>query len=468
MRRTGLFSATRNHNGVKHLVRAGLRNPVMIKVAVNEKQGQNNSSSSSSSGSDNSKSKPSSNSATPSTLTNYYSLCKMSTKFNQFVHFIKKHQHQKCICFFLSCAHVEFYYKVLTHLIPSSALHIEPLHGKKVQKRREKAMERFRETDNTKGQNGKGSLLLCTDVAARGLDISNVEWVIQYDAPTDPANFVHRVGRSARAGKRGKSVIFLSEKEESYIDFLSGRQVSLTQLPRDEGGIMNIVSESTDDAGDTDGNDSKMGEEDPDLKDYMPKVKKLVMTDRDVLEKGTKAFTSHIRAYKEHQCGFIFRFSSLNLGELATSFALLRLPKMPELKPHLSSILSKGDFVPAPPSVDIYAIPYLDKSREVARQKRLAKEVAAGGKNAKQIKAEQRLAEKARKEKERTQIALQKGLRDPNKKKKGRNQKIMEEWDELAKEERLHKKLRRGKITKEEYKRLMYGDEKKDDSDSLE
>lgn len=134
---------------------------------------------------------------------------------------------------------------------------------------------------------------------------------------------------------------------------------------------------------------------------------------------------------------------------------------MPELRAHLNSL----DFKPAPPSVDIHAIPYLDKNREAARQRRLAKELAAGGKNAKQIKAEQRIAEKARKDKQRREEALAKGLRDPEKKRKGRNQRLMEEWDDLAKEERLHKKLRKGQITREEYGILMYGDAKKADED---
>ena len=154
----------------------------------------------------------------------------------------------------------------------------------------------------------------------------------------------------------------------------------------------------------------------------------------------------------------------MNLGHLATSFALLRLPKMPELRTHVKAI----DFQPAPPDVNIHGIPYLDKQREAARQKRLTKELAAGGKNAKQIKAEQRIADRARREKERKEEARKRGLRDPDKKRKGRNQQLMEEWDELAKEERLHKKLKRGKISREEYGRLMYGDSKQSDDDESE
>mmetsp|Transcript_5607 Transcript_5607/g.11114 ORF Transcript_5607/g.11114 Transcript_5607/m.11114 type:complete len:192 (+) Transcript_5607:248-823(+) len=159
---------------------------------------------------------------------------------------------------------------------------------------------------------------------------------------------------------------------------------------------------------------------------------------------------SYIRAYKEHHCGFIFRFASLDLGVLATSFCLLRLPKMPELRDKLGKL----NFKPAGPEINIHAIPFKDKAREAARQKRLAAELAAGGKNAKQIKAEQRAAERIRKQKERREAEIAKG-RNPNKK-RGKQARIFDEWDELAKEERLYKKLRTNKISQKEYDRLMY------------
>ena len=53
--------------------------------------------------------------------------------------------------------------------------------------------------------------------------------------------------------------------------------------------------------------------------------------DRDVMEKGVKAFVSYIRAYKEHHCKFIFRLADMDFAELATAFGLLQLPRMPEL-----------------------------------------------------------------------------------------------------------------------------------------
>ena len=148
-----------------------------------------------------------------------------------------------------------------------------------------------------------------------------------------------------------------------------------------------------------------------------------------------------------------YRFGSLDLGLLAASFSLLRLPKMPELRD------KKLNFEPAGPEINIHAIPFKDKARESARQKRLAAELAAGGKNAKQIKAEQRAAERVAKRKEHRAGEIAKG-RNPDKK-RGRQQRIFDEWDDLAKEERLYKKLRTKKITKEEYDKMLYGDKSK-------
>ena len=153
-------------------------------------------------------------------------------------------------------------------------------------------------------------------------------------------------------------------------------------------------------------------------------------------------------------CNIDIRFASLDLGLLATSFCLLRLPKMPELRDILQK--HKGslpNFTPAGREIDIFAIPFKDKAREQARQRRLQEELAVGGKNAKRIEAERRKAEKEQKDHERRQKALEKG-RNPDKK-RGRQAQLVDEWEDLAKEERLIKKLRRGKMTKEEFNDQM-------------
>jgi len=486
MRRTGLFSAT-NTSGVKKLcVKSGMRNPVVVDVAVSAKQLKTSEKNESE---QQLAKKDQSQQATPSSLTNYYIISPLDEKLSRLLSFLRQHSQEKVIIFFLTCACVEYYSAVLKELnSPCKGYVYESLHGKLVQKRREKAMERFRQRkcgqtdDDDDDTVNAGGALLCTDVAARGLDISDISWTIQFDAPVDPSSYVHRVGRSARAGKTGKSLVFLTRKEEAYVDFLRLKKVPLTELPDDEVCKPPTEEDSDDDEEQKDEKGPKKASKEPESKeqankdsnepssavekkimksaagsdvfvpDVLPSIRKLILKDRDMLEKGTKAYTSYIRAYKEHQCGFIFRFASLDLGVLATSFSLLRLPKMPELRDKLGKI----NFKPAGPEINIHAISFKDKTRENARQKRLAAELAAGGKNAKQIKAEQRAAERIQKTKDRRAAEIAKG-RNPNKK-RGKQQRIFDEWDELAKEERLYKKLRSNKITKEEYDRQMYGE----------
>jgi ATP-dependent RNA helicase DDX55/SPB4 len=65
------------------------------------------------------------------------------------------------------------------------------------------------------------ALLLCTDVAARGLDMPDVDFIIQMDPPQDPKVFSHRCGRTARAGKKGKAILLLIKgREEVYVGML--------------------------------------------------------------------------------------------------------------------------------------------------------------------------------------------------------------------------------------------------------
>jgi ATP-dependent RNA helicase RhlE len=77
----------------------------------------------------------------------------------------------------------------------------ESIHGNKTQGQREKSLSHFRE--------GKAAILVATDVAARGLDIPGVSYVINFDVPSTYDDYVHRIGRTGRAGKRGKALTFV-------------------------------------------------------------------------------------------------------------------------------------------------------------------------------------------------------------------------------------------------------------------
>jgi len=79
------------------------------------------------------------------------------------------------------------------------------IHGDLSQRQRDMAIQSFR--------TGKTGLLIATDVAARGLDIPKVSHVINYDMPEDPLMYFHRIGRTARAGKRGIAISFLTRDD---------------------------------------------------------------------------------------------------------------------------------------------------------------------------------------------------------------------------------------------------------------
>lgn len=86
--------------------------------------------------------------------------------------------------------------------IPVTAVSI---HSKKVQSDREKALQDFKD--------GKVRVLVATDVAARGIDVDNISLVINYNLPEDPRNYIHRIGRTARAGKNGTAISFVVEND---------------------------------------------------------------------------------------------------------------------------------------------------------------------------------------------------------------------------------------------------------------
>jgi ATP-dependent RNA helicase DDX55/SPB4 len=81
---------------------------------------------------------------------------------------------------------------------------------------------------------GGASILLTTDVVARGIDIPVVDVVIQFDPPTDPKTFSHRCGRTARAGRQGTAWILLSGRETEYIGMESPEHSPWELLINDE------------------------------------------------------------------------------------------------------------------------------------------------------------------------------------------------------------------------------------------
>lgn len=424
-RRTGLFSATQTRE-VRQLARAGMRNPATVAVQVVNQQTREVQ-------------------ATPQTLLNFHWTCaRPEEKLGRLLAFLSRHREKKVMVFFITCAAVDYFARILTQhpafrwvlgtdqgegngkkrkVGGLQGSRVAVLHGKMVQKKRDGMLARF-----TQAASEGGGVLLCTDVAARGLDVPDVDWIVQYEPPQDPSFFIHRVGRTARAGRVGRSLTFLLEAEEPYVEFLRLKGVPLAALEEDEVRLPN---------------------EDPAGTGVVEGVKALALRDREVLERGTRAFTAFVRAYKEHQCQFIFRFAQLDLGALARAYGLLRLPKMPELSHHPIAV----DFQEW--ATDTRSIEYQDKKREAARKMRLAEAARERDRVKEQAAGRKVVRGRTGKGEEEGRVVEPGQEKRQRKKRKGKHQQIVEEWEELGREERLFKRLRQRKISREEYEKEL-------------
>merc|ERR1719461_1112953 len=82
------------------------------------------------------------------------------------------------------------------------------IHGDKSQRMRSETLQRFKE--------GSCNVMIATDVAARGLDINDIEWVVNFDFPLDIENYIHRIGRTGRASKKGNSLTYITQDEARF------------------------------------------------------------------------------------------------------------------------------------------------------------------------------------------------------------------------------------------------------------
>lgn len=148
-----------------------------------------------------------------------YVICDSDTRFRLLFSFLKKHQKKKVIVFFSSCNSVKFYAELLNYI----DLPVLELHGKLKQQARTNRFFEF--------CNAQSGTLICTDVAARGLDIPEVDWVIQFDPPDDPRDYIHRVGRTARGSNgKGRSLMFLLPSEVGFLKLLKESRVPLVEF----------------------------------------------------------------------------------------------------------------------------------------------------------------------------------------------------------------------------------------------
>lgn len=119
---------------------------------------------------------------------------------------IKENPESKTLVFVRTKVRAERVAKAMNRL----GISAKTIHGDKEQKDRNNVMKSFRE--------GKEKVLIATDVSARGIDIANVEYVVNYDLPDIPENYVHRIGRTGRGKKKGNAVSFCSKEEKPLLE----------------------------------------------------------------------------------------------------------------------------------------------------------------------------------------------------------------------------------------------------------
>merc|ERR1719193_2692645 len=130
-------------------------------------------------------------------------VCQSESRHEMFLERLESIQDSKILVFAERKATVDR----LERIIRKRGLAANGIHGDRSQADRSRVIQRFK--------NGSVNIMIATDVAARGLDISNVEYVINYDFPNDIENYVHRIGRTGRADKKGTSITFLSEDDSN-------------------------------------------------------------------------------------------------------------------------------------------------------------------------------------------------------------------------------------------------------------
>ncbi|GAB9474219.1 Atp-dependent RNA helicase [Globisporangium polare] len=227
--------------------------------------------------------------ATVATLEQGYVVTPSDKRFLLLFTFLKKNLKKKVMVFFSSCAAVKFYGELLNYIdIP-----VMDIHGKQKQNKRTTTFFQF--------CNAKTGVMLCTDVAARGLDIPAVDWIIQFDPPDDPKEYIHRVGRTARGAKgKGKALLMLLPEELGFLKYLKAAKVALNEYEFPLNKIANVESQ----------------------------LMKLVEKTYYLHKSAKDAYRGYLLAYASHALKNIFDVGSLDLQAVAKSFGLQVPPKV--------------------------------------------------------------------------------------------------------------------------------------------
>merc|ERR1712232_962811 len=204
--------------------------------------------------------------------------------------FLKKNKkNKKIMVFFSSCNSVKFHSELLNYIdIP-----VMDIHGKQKQVKRTTTFFQFCKQDR--------GILLCTDVAARGLDIPKVDWIIQYDPPDDPKEYIHRVGRTARGAKGcGRALLFLTPEETGFLRYLKSVKVTLNEYEFPANKVANVQSQ----------------------------LQRLIEKNYYLNRSARDAYRSYLLAYASHSHRDIFNVHEMDLQGAATALGFTTPPRV--------------------------------------------------------------------------------------------------------------------------------------------
>jgi len=228
--------------------------------------------------------------ATTENLEQGYVTCPSDKRFLLLFTFLKKNKNKKIMVFLSSCNSVKFHSELLNYIdIP-----VLEIHGRQKQVKRTTTFFQF--------QKAKTATLLCTDVAARGLDIPEVDWIIQFDPPDDPREYIHRVGRTARgASGSGRALMFLTPQETGFLRYLqAAAKVTLNEYEFPTSKIANVQSQ---------------------LQSLIEKNYYLNRSARD-------AYRSYLLAYASHSHREIYNVHELDLQAVGLAFGFTTPPRV--------------------------------------------------------------------------------------------------------------------------------------------
>ncbi|RMZ75724.1 hypothetical protein DV738_g5354, partial [Chaetothyriales sp. CBS 135597] len=264
-RQTMLFSATQTTK-VEDLARISLK-PGPLYVNVDHKQEH----------------------STVAGLEQGYVICEADKRFLLLFTFLKKMAKKKVIVFCSSCNCVKYHAELLNYI----DLPVLELHGNLKQQKRTNTFFEF--------CNAKQGSMICTDVAARGLDIPDVDWIVQFDPPDDPRDYIHRVGRTARgSGGRGKSLMFLQPNEVGFLSHLKEARVPVVEFDFPAKKLLNVQSQ----------------------------LEKLISQNYYLNKSAKDGYRSYIQAYASHSLRSVFDVHKLDLVKLAKSFGFSTPPRV--------------------------------------------------------------------------------------------------------------------------------------------